>query len=80
MPCTICDYYYTVRPCDSRKNSTSDDYIKKSGLVFVSKNSYKGLRFAHLMLAGSCPCEDCLVKMICESFCDKYNFRTIPLY
>jgi len=65
MPCQFCEEHYRHKPC--LKIIDSDAILKSFP---ISPHVRRSLVTRHLIL--SCPCKNCLIKLICKTTCEEY--------
>ncbi len=73
MPCQICKTIFNNMPC--KKNITSDPILTKNTVFALNDENCRNLIRVHGILLGHCPCEDCIIKTICNLPCEDYYFR-----
>lgn len=68
MPCSICNSLFIYNPCS-----------EVTGKIVIRYKNHPDLYIAHLNkiynnLRVKCPCNECLVKIMCfDNFCEKYS-------
>lgn len=75
MPCNLCKYIYRLPPCSSKLfddpiiiGSEHHDEIAKYSLATIN---YWTQVFRVLKI--HCPCQECLVKVMCQARCERYK-------
>lgn len=76
MPCIFCDKRYNKRPCIRDGIYNSRPILKEPLYSFLTPAVVKKLISVSLLLHGSCPCEQCLVKTMCINLCEEYKYRS----
>lgn len=76
MPCNICKKFFKAKPCEKDKSKITK--IIKSKMK-APTHTTKILLDLYRSLVIGCPCEDCLVKMMCNVECLKYESAIRPL-
>lgn len=75
MPCIFCDKRYNKRPCVRDGIYSSRPILKEFLYTYLTPTIVKKLISVSLLLHGSCPCEQCLVKTMCINLCEEYKYR-----
>jgi hypothetical protein len=71
MPCELCTSVWAIKPCECDLTK-----VKKTAHLFLSnKVDRLSVRAFKALNKGSCPCINCLVKMVCTSLraCDEHK-------
>ena len=63
MPCKMCELVYVGKPCKEKRLEFKDKFVATFNKFYV-KATFKTLR-------KTCPCMECLVKVVC--FKDRFN-------
>jgi len=77
MPCIFCNQMYKKNPCIRDGKYDSEPTLKELVYHYHNKGETKKLVTASLLLHGHCPCETCLIKMMCVTVCEEYKSRVI---
>ena len=77
MPCLFCNRVYRKNPCIRNGYYDSEPSIKDPWYSYYNGAEIKKLVSTFLLLHGDCPCESCLVKVMCVRLCEEYKYRTI---
>lgn len=76
MPCHDCGFLFiNIKPCD---HNASDYKFRINGKVIftqdaVSHTIHESKLFRKLK--DYCPCQECLIKVVCKEMCEKFTER-----
>lgn len=77
MPCTFCNRVYRKIPCIMDGRYDGNPILKERWYSYYSPPAVRKIVSTALLLHGSCPCEECLVKIMCIKLCEEYRYRVI---
>jgi hypothetical protein len=69
MPCITCNNLFYNKPCSKEANQQDDMFYPhvKPNTFFQTANERM-----FIALKEYCPCQICLVKVMCHKFCERY--------
>jgi hypothetical protein len=73
MPCQTCKEYYSILPCELR--ISSDTILTERTYSSQGYDGCRKLVTIHGILHGYCPCQECLIKVMCQEFCGEFENR-----
>jgi len=81
MPCNVCTKIFPSKPCEHPTGILTESELLQS--KFFSESISRQHLIPYIIevyndLHSSCPCIECLVKMICSPYNDKVTIRCRP--
>jgi len=76
MPCKTCHKFFRHKPCEKYKQNRKIKRIIKECYSNCTTGYTNKLLNKYQSLTIGCPCEECLVKIMCNEECLSYSIAT----